>query len=122
MPIITMPADTFFIHHEHHGTLESRRPVNQLRGRGGITQQGDELCHVTFDLVEFGRDGPSSPLEFQGSLELTGGIPLDVGLPQLVIDLPDGRRVPIEITSLSRNERRKVYGVRGKLVPPARAS
>lgn len=120
MPIITMTADTFFINHEHRGTLESRRPVNQLRGTGRITQLGDEFCHVTFDLVEFGRDGPSSPLEFQGSLELTGGIPLDVGLPDLVLDLPDGRRVPIEITSLSRSERREIYGVRGKLLPPPR--
>lgn len=120
MAIITVTADTFFIHHEHH-KLESRRPVSQIRGRGTITQQGDELCRVDLDLVEFPRDGPSSPREFQGSLELTGGVPLDVGLPNLVLDLSDGRHVPIEVTSLSRNERREIYGVRGRLTHPADA-
>lgn len=111
MPIITITADTFFIQHE---TLESRRPVRELRGLGRITQQGDELCHVTFDLVEFTRRDASAR-EFHGSLELTGGVPLNVGLPNLILDLPDGRRGPIEVTSLTRNERREVSGVRGSL-------
>jgi hypothetical protein len=42
-------------------------------------------------------------------------------LPDLLLDLPDGRRVAIEITSLTRNERREVYGVRGRLFLPADA-
>ncbi|MBI4305204.1 MAG: hypothetical protein HY678_02695 [Chloroflexi bacterium] len=42
-------------------------------------------------------------------------MPLDVGLPDLVLDLPNGRQVAIEVTSLTRNERRETYGVRGRL-------
>jgi len=101
--------------------LESeRRPANWLRGRSRITQQGDELCRVVFDLVEFPRDGSAGLPEFHGSLELAGGIPLNVGLTGLVLELPDGRRLAVEITSMSRNERREVYGVRCKLVPRLR--
>ena len=119
MPIITMTADTFLIQHEHHEKLEPRRPVSQLRGRGTITQQGDELSRVDFDLVEFARNGPTSPREFQGSLVLTGGVPLDVGLPNLILDLSNGRHVAIEVTSLSRTERHEIYGVRGRLTRPS---
>jgi hypothetical protein len=77
---------------------------------------------VIVDLTEFVRAeaSPRHP-EFHGFLELAGGVPLDVGLPDLLLDLPDGRRVAIEITSLTRNERREVYGVRGRLFLPADA-
>lgn len=110
-----MTAYVHIQHDEQHGTLEPRRLVSELRGRSRVTQQGDELCRVMFDLVEFTR-GHASAREFHGSLELTGGVPLDVGLPDLVLDLPDGRRVSIEVTSLTRNERREVYGVRGRAI------
>jgi hypothetical protein len=112
--MITMTADSFFV---RGGTLESvQRPARWLRGRSRITQQRDELCRVVYDLVEFGRNG-QGPVEFHGSIELAGGIPLNVGLPDLVLDLSDGRRVAVEVTSLSRSELREVYGVRGRLVP-----
>jgi hypothetical protein len=46
-------------------------------------------------------------------MQVTGGIPLDVGLQDLLLELPDGRRVAIDVASLSQNGRQETYEVRG---------
>ncbi|MBI4305512.1 MAG: hypothetical protein HY678_04255 [Chloroflexi bacterium] len=97
-------------------TLSSRRPINQLRGRGRITQQGDELCRVMFELTEFAR-GDASPPHFEGTVQVTGGVPLNVGLPGLVLELSDGRRVAIEVVRVNLGDRHETYEVRGSVLP-----
>lgn len=87
-------------------------------------QQGEELCRVSYDLSEFVRttDQVASPSEFEGRVDLHGGIPLDVGLPDLVLELADGRRIALEITGVRPDSKTEVYDVRGRISIPGRMS
>lgn len=55
-------------------------------------------------------------------MELHGGIPLDVGLPDLVLELADGRRIALEITGVRPDSKTEVYEVRGRISIPGRTS
>lgn len=87
-------------------------------------QQGEELCRVSYDLSEFlqSADRAASSSEFEGRMELHGGIPLNVGLPDLVLELADGRRIPLEITGMRPESKTEVYEVRGRMSIPGRTS
>ena len=116
MPRITVTADTFFV----KDTATFGRPEYHVRGRARITQQGDELCRVAFTLKEFAAERVTSlfPSRYEGTIELSGGIPLDVGLPDLVMELSDGRKVAIEVTRVKRIGLRETWGFRA--LRPAR--
>jgi hypothetical protein len=49
-------------------------------------------------------------------------IPLDVGLPDLVLELADGRRIALEITGVRPENKNEAYDVRGRVSSPGRMS
>ena len=97
-------------------------PVRRLSGRGEVFQRDDELCRVTFELLEFERSAAAPIRHFEGTLTMAGGIPVDVGMPDLVLELADGRRIDIQITGVSSTGRRETYLVRGNPVASVHAN
>ncbi len=87
-------------------------------------QQGEELCRVSYDLTEFVQTAGqvAYPSEFEGRVDLHGGIPLNVGLPDLVLELTDGRRIALDITGVRPDSKTEVYDVRGRISVPGRTS
>jgi hypothetical protein len=83
-----------------------------------MTQQGDLLCSVEFDLVQSTDVREDTVLN--GTARATGGIPLDVGLPDLFLELPNGRRAAIEVIAVEGNGPNESYRIRGRMLPPAR--
>ncbi|MBI4219197.1 MAG: hypothetical protein HY682_03560 [Chloroflexi bacterium] len=94
-----------------------RHFLNYQHGTSRITQKGDELCRVAYTLTEFTLNSDRTAAQFEGTMQVTSGIPLDVGLPDLVLELPDGRNIAIEVAAIRPGEpRREVYVVTGQLL------
>ena len=101
--------------------MTSRNLVGHLRGRSRITQQDEEICRVSYDLAEYlRRDADGQLSEFEGTLELAGGVLLNPGLPDLVLELSDGIRLALEISGVRGCESGEMYEVKGRPAAPKR--
>jgi hypothetical protein len=94
--------------------------MGQVRGRSRITQLGEEICRVAYDFTEFSlfETGTGPYSEFEGTFEVVGGIPLTAGLPDLVLELADGRRVRLEIKALKRTGSAETYQALARTISP----